>query len=151
MPALSKQFLFKLGTTSTVLQPDMTYGHFTGTSVSIPSITYSGEGTLTFKSQPEKGAGYYGASAGFHTVSYTVTPNFVGTLTTQATLATTPTEADWFNVDNSTVIYPDLPAPIATTTTNFVNFTGNFVWVRALVQRNPLMPNGSVQVVNYNF
>ena len=41
MPALSKQFLFELGTTSTVLQPDMTYGHFTGTSVSIPSITYS--------------------------------------------------------------------------------------------------------------
>jgi hypothetical protein len=150
MPALSKQFTFDLGTTGTVLQPDMTYGHFTGTSVAIPSVSFSGEGNRIYKSHKEKGAGYFGVSSGFHTVSYTVTPNFIGTLTTQATLATTPTEADWFDISGSSVVYPSYPI-IATTTTNFVNFTGNFVWVRSVVQRSSDIPNGSVQVVNYNF
>jgi hypothetical protein len=150
MPALSLQIKFDLGTTATILQPDMTYGHYTGTSVSIPSTCFSGNGDLTFKSHPEKGAGYYGASAGFHTVSYTVTPNFVGTLTTQATLAIEPTDTDWFDVENSSVIYSNLVNP-ASTTTSFVNFTGNFVHIRTVVQRDIQQPNGSVQVVNYNF
>ena len=151
MPALSKQFLFDLGTTATILQPDMTYGHYTGTSVAIPSTCYSGKGDTTFRSHPEKGAGYYGVSGALHTVSYTVTPNFVGTLTSQATLATQPVEADWFDIDNSTVVYANTPISLATTTTSYVNFTGNFVWVRAVVQRNVMQPNGSVQIVNYNF
>lgn len=151
MPALSLQLKFDLGTTATILQPDMTYGHFTGTSVSIPSTCYSGQGDTTFKSHPEKGAGYYGVSGGLHTVSYTVTPNFVGTLTSQATLATQPTERDWFDIDNSSVVYPDLVSSAATTTTSYVNFVGNFVWVRAVVQRSIMQPNGSVQIVNYNF
>jgi hypothetical protein len=129
----------------------MTYGHYTGTSVAIPSTCYSSEGTTTFKSNPEKGAGYYGVSGALHTVTYTVTPNFVGTVTSQATLATAPVEKDWFNITGSTVIYPDLPMPISSTTTNLVNFTGNFLWIRAVVQRSVMQPNGSVQIVNYNF
>jgi hypothetical protein len=141
MPALSLQFKFDQGT-----------GTSTSTSVAIPSTQYSWpNSSLTFKSHKEKGAGYYGASSGFHTVTYTVTPNFLGTLTTQATLSTNPVEADWFTVDNSTVTYSNLIDPVTTTTTNFVNFTGNFVWVRALVQRTVDQPNGSVLAVNYNF
>lgn len=138
MPALSLQFKFALGT-----------GSNTATNVAIPSTSFSNNGNLTFKSAMEKGPGYYGTR--FATVSYTVTPNFVGTLTTQATLATSPVEKDWFDVSSSTVVYPDVPSPIAQTTTNFVNFVGNFTWVRAVVQRNVRDPNGSVQVINYNF
>ena len=138
MPALSLQFKFALGT-----------GSNTATSVAIPSTSLSSDGNRTFKSATEKGPGYFGTR--FATVSYTVTPNFVGTLTTQATLATDPIEKDWFDVSSSTVVYPDTPAPIAQTTTNFVNFIGNFTWVRAVVQRNVRDPNGSVQAINYNF
>lgn len=141
MPALSLQFKFDIGTSTN-----------TATSVAIPSTQNSWpDSSLTFRSHPEKGAGYYGATSGFHTVTYTVTPNFLGTLTTQATLATAPAEADWFTVDNSTVTYANLVNPVLTTTTNFVNFTGNFVWIRALVQRTADQPNGSVVAVNYNF
>jgi len=138
MPAQSLQFKFALGTGTT-----------TATSVQIPSTSVSSDGTSIFRSQREKGDGYYGSSDGFHTITYTVTPNFSGTLTTQATLATDPIEADWFDVTNSTVkyVYPIVPA---TTTTNYVNFTGNFVWIRAVVQRGIDLPNGSVKWINFN-
>jgi hypothetical protein len=138
MPAQSLQFKFALGTGTT-----------TATSVQIPSTSVSSDGTSIFRSQREKGDGYYGSSDGFHTVTYTVTPNFSGTLTTQATLATDPIEADWFDVVNSTVIY-SYPIVPATTTTNYVNFTGNFVWVRTVVQRSIDEPNGSVKWINFN-
>lgn len=138
MPAQSLQFHFALGT-----------GTSTATSVAIPSTSVSSNGDRIFKSQREKGDGYFSGSGGFHTISYTVTPNFAGTLTTQATLATDPVESDWFEVDNSriTFVTPIVPA---TTTTNFINFTGNFVWVRAVVYRSVDDPNGSVQWINYN-
>jgi hypothetical protein len=138
MPALSQQFKFALGT-----------GTNTATSVAIPSTAVASDGGKVFKSDKQKGDGYYNGSDGFHTVSYTVTPNFSGTMTTQATLATDPVESDWFNVNNTQITYvsPTLPA---TTTTNYVNFTGNFVWVRAVVQYNPDSIESGVQWINYN-
>jgi hypothetical protein len=139
MPALSSQFKFALGT-----------GTMTATSVAIPSTSVSTEGSIIFKSQREKGDGYFGSSDGFHTVSYTITPNFLGTLTTQATLATDPVEADWFDVVGSSATYSNLINPVLTTTTQYINFTGNFVWVRALVRRSLDIPNGSVQWINFN-
>lgn len=135
MPALSSQFNFVLRN-----------GNSTSTSVAIPSASTSTNGTNYFESVPQKGDGYFGAADGLHTVTYTVTPNFVGTLTMQATLATVPTQNDWFNVVNSDVNY----TVVDSTTTNYVNFTGNFVWVRAVVNRDAAQPNGSVLFVNYN-
>jgi hypothetical protein len=138
MSALSSQFKFIINTST-----------FTATSVAIPSAAVAADGTTLFKSNPEKGDGYFGSADGLHTVTYTITPNFLGTLTMQASLATAPVEADWFNVNNTTVEYTSITIP-ATTTTNYVNFTGNFVWVRAVVQRSSDQPNGSVTWVNYN-
>ena len=103
-----------------------------------------------FKSKKEKGDGYYGGTAGVHTVTYTVTPSFVGTLTMQASLATDPIEADWFDIDNTKITYDQLVNPIATTTTNYVNFVGNFVWVRAKVFKTTEPTIGSVSFINYN-
>jgi hypothetical protein len=138
MPALSSQFKFALGT-----------GTSTATSVAVPSTSVSRDGNLYFKSEKEKGNGYFG-SDGVHTVSYTITPNFIGTLTTEATLAVDPIEADWFIVDDSKVTYEYLVNPVQTTTTAYVNFQGNFVWVRATVERSNDLLNGSVQFINYN-
>ena len=138
MSALSSQFKFVINT-----------GTSTATSVAIPSAAVAPDGSTLFKSIQEKGDGYFGSADGLHTVTYTVTPNFAGTLTMQASLATEPAEADWFNVNNTTVEYktPTIPA---TTITNYFNFTGNFVWVRAVVQRSSDTPNGSVTWINYN-
>jgi uncharacterized protein with FMN-binding domain len=87
--------------------------------------------STTVTGQQYKGDGYYGRSDGFHTVQLTVT-DFVGTIVIQASLATTPTATDWFDVTGT-----------AHTSTNnahanadgsfFYNFTGNFVWIRAKV------------------
>jgi hypothetical protein len=138
MTAFSKSFEFIINT-----------GSFTATSVSIPSAAMAPNGSRVFNSLPEKGDGYYGASDGVHTVTYTVTPNFVGNLSMQATLAITPAEVDWFTVTNTTVSY-DYSIEPATTTTNYTNFVGNFVWVRARAERSDDVPNGSIMFVNYN-
>jgi hypothetical protein len=139
MSALSKQFVFVINT-----------GTSTATSVAIPSASIAPDGSEIFKSIPEKANGYYGVSDGIHTVTYTVTPNFVGNIGIQATLSTDPTESDWFTVNNTTVSYSEIVNPITTTTTNYTNFIGNFVWCRALVNRTPLPVNGSVMFINYN-
>lgn len=138
MPAFSQQFRFVINT-----------GTFTATSVAIPSAAVAPDGSNFFKSIPEKGDGYFGSPDGLHTVTYTVTPNFEGTLTVQATLITDPLESDWFEVKDVAVEYATPIVP-ATTTTNYVNFTGNFVWVRGVVHRSDNQPNGSVLFLNYN-
>ena len=83
-----------------------------------------------FVSDKQKGDGYYSKPDGVHTVSYKVdaTMNIEATLKMQGSLATTPTEDDWFDVSSTT------PTLDQSTTIFSYNFTGNFVWVRAKVQ-----------------
>ena len=138
MPAFSSQFNFIINS-----------GTFTATTVAIPSAAYAVDGSTLFNSIPQKGDGYFGTADGLHTITYTVSNNFAGSLAMQAPLATAPAETDWFTVTNSTVTYT-FPIVPATTTTNYVNFTGNFVWVRARVNRTTDQPNGSVLFINYN-
>lgn len=141
MPAFSTQFTFLINTVTNISTSTR--------SVEIPSAATAPDGGNIFKSLPEKGDGYFGASDGVHTVTYTVTPNFQGNLSVQATLATDPQETDWFTVTNTTVTYAQPIVP-ATTTTNYTNFSGNFVWVRARVERPNNPPNGAVMWINYN-
>lgn len=80
---------------------------------------------LTFK-----GDGYYSRTDGFHTVQYNVS-GFIGSIAIEATLATNPTDADWFTVSGTEHI------STATETTEsdgsfLKNFTGNYVWIRAI-------------------
>jgi|688.fasta_scaffold85987_3 hypothetical protein len=140
MSNLSQQFVFTIGTGTSAVP-----------SVSIGALDVSPNGDYLFISDKLKGDGYYNGSDGFHTVTYTVSSNFVGTLAMQASLATSPVEGDWFNISNSTVVHNNINGIPATTTTNCVNFTGNFVWVRATVNK-PLNPPfyGSLMFVNYN-
>lgn len=78
-----------------------------------------------------KGDGYYNRSYGFHTIQYNVI-GFVGTIKIQASLSTDPAEADWFTVADSV----HTSASIVATESNgsfMKNFTGNYVWVRAVI------------------
>ena len=84
-----------------------------------------------------KGDGYYGRADGFHTVQYNVA-GFNGTIKMQGTLATDPAEADYFDIDGT--------ESMGTEGSYFYNFTGNFVWVRAVVT----FTRGTVQSILLN-
>ena len=78
-----------------------------------------------FVSDKSKGDGYYSQPDGVHTVAYQVNATMAGSIKMQGTLATTPTEDDWFDISGSPFT-ADQSTLIST-----ANFTGNFVWVRA--------------------
>ena len=78
-----------------------------------------------FVSDKAKGDGYYSQPDGVHTVAYQVNATLTGSIKMQGSLATTPTEDDWFDVADTTFT-TDQSTLIST-----ANFTGNFVWVRA--------------------
>ena len=83
-----------------------------------------------FVSDKAKGDGYYSQPDGVHTVAYQVANDFNAdaTIKMQGTLATTPTEDDWFDISGTT-----FTSDTSTLTSSF-NFTGNYVWVRSKTQ-----------------
>lgn len=152
MPSLSKSFKFivETGITST------------GTSAAVAfPIWYSVQTTATqyVTSLPDKGAGYYGTTNGLHSLTVNTSANFLGTATIQATLATTPTEADWFEVVDGKFVYTtnsegyvpslsmDLNPASPDIRTEYLNFTGQFTWLRATVE----VDQGAVTSINYNY
>jgi len=98
-----------------------------------------------FVSDKSKGDGYYSQPDGVHTVAYQVNSTFAhgddGGIKMQGSLATTPTEDDWFDIAGSTFT-ADQSTLIST-----ANFTGNFVWVRA---KATLVTAGTISSVLIN-
>ena len=101
----------------------------------VTSENADGSSTITldhvgFVSDKAKGDGYYSQPDGVHTVAYQVADDFNAdaTIKMQGTLATTPTEDDWFDIANTT-----FTSDTSTLTSSF-NFTGNYVWVRSKTQ-----------------
>jgi len=121
--------------------------NFTYNSTSSVSVVYPNTATdmLVYLSDKVRGSGYYGTTDGFHTISYTATPEFIGTITTQASLATDPQSTDWFTVSDTTVNYTEFDSR-TTSTVDYYNFSGNFVWVRGKIE----IAEGAVQVIHYN-
>ena len=103
---------------------------------------YNGNASAWY-SDALKGDGYYGYTDGLHTVSYKLT-NFQGTLGFQASLATTPTDSDWFDLSSTQVTGT---ANSTVTGTTFKNFSGNFVWIRAAITN---FAGGTINKVLYN-
>lgn len=110
-----------------------------------------------------KAAGYFGASNGQHTVALYIN-DFTGRIVVEASLANEPSEEDWFPIEfdgDAFIQYPlDPNNPSGSngdTGTFFKNFVGNFVWVRARVDRTYLQPIsgnpdlGSVKKILLNF
>lgn len=129
MPSLSQSLTFTVNSTSSVV---LNYPNTATTA-------------LVYSSAPVKGDGYFGGSDGFHTVQISLT-DFVGTVEMQGTLATAPSESDWFtaklgtnssSVDTtgllSEVNITSVEYRVATTNIKTYNFIGNYVWVRAKV------------------
>ena len=107
-----------------------TDGDFVIVEEAITTETSDGSSTVTvdttgFVSDKFKGDGYYSHPDGVHTVAYKVDTTLTGSIKMQGSLATTPTEDDWFDISGSTFTTDQ------STTISSANFTGNFVWVRA--------------------
>jgi hypothetical protein len=101
-----------------------------------------------FVTDKAKGDGYYSQTDGVHTVAYhpssTINDDSTIGLVMQGTLATTPTEDDWFDIAGTTIDQTNLDG---STLAFHVSFTGNFVWVRAKVSG---MTAGSITKILYN-
>jgi hypothetical protein len=114
----------------------------------VTSENADGSSTITldhvgFVSAKSKGDGYYSQPDGVHTVAYQVANDFNAdaTIKMQGTLATTPTEDDWFDIANTT-----FTSDTSTLTSSF-NFTGNYVWVRSKTQ---LLTAGTINSILLN-
>ena len=115
----------------------------------VTTETADGSTTVTldhtgFVTDKAKGDGYYSQPDGVHTVVYQVlnredsTDDFNGTVKMQGSLATTPTEDDYFDITGTTYT-SDQSTTIAT-----FNFTGNFVWVRAKIETTNTSGNAAL-------
>lgn len=76
-----------------------------------------------------QGDGYYGRSDGLHTVQYSVN-GFLGTINLQGSLAINPSDEDWFTVYSET---HTIDNDEGFTGSKIINFTGNYVWIRAFI------------------
>jgi hypothetical protein len=133
MPALSQDLIFTIANSGNPYQSVLVNYPNTGTN------------TLVYVSDKVKGDGYYNGSDGVHTVSITTGRYFEGSVKIQATLASEPTDTDWFDVKNTTVTY--VQNNIRTTNSvDLFNFTGNFVWIRGYIS----IDTGSVLSISYN-
>ena len=111
-------------------------------STIVQSQVASGDSTASTTSDKIKADGYYGNADGLHTVAYIVSSDYVGTITMQGSLATNPESTDWFDIAGTTV--GDGSSVVET---QYINFTGNFVWVRSVVTAD----TGSVTKILINF
>lgn len=116
--------------------------------------------------QKQKGAGYSNFAGANHTISITCT-NFVGRVIFEGSLETQPQDGDWFSIlikDNLPYVQfpldPNHPtgAQQGDTGTYAYGFVGNYVWVRARLDRTyldpiPIDPEmvGSIDQVLMNF
>jgi hypothetical protein len=109
------------------------------TLILLPQTAYvnSGNGasyTVTGNSQPA--AAYYLGNRDLQTVNFQLN-QVTGNIVIQASLATQPTDTDWFDVYtfSANAGAPANTAPqIASNAATYTNVTGNFVYLRAQVQ-----------------
>lgn len=100
------------------------------------TIVLTNQPELTYTSDKVQGDGYYGYADGLHTMSFHF-KDFKGRIFVQATLVAEPTEDDWFSIqlDTNTDYYEYNTQTSGTVGTTF---QGNFVWIRAKVDRDYL-------------
>ena len=129
----NRTFTVKSATSSQVIVEEEVTTEAAGASF---TLDYVG-----FVTDKNKGDGYYSQVDGIHTVAYHVNSTMTGSIKMQGSLATTPTEDDWFDIAGTTFTADQ------STLVDSKNFTGNFVWVRAKCTG---MTAGSVSKILYN-
>tara|TARA_Y100001937_G_C7018034_1_gene284078 strand:+ start:102 stop:701 length:600 start_codon:yes stop_codon:yes gene_type:complete len=101
-----------------------------------------------FVTDKAKGDGYFSQPDGVHTVAYHINSSLNDdeniSIRMQGSLATTPTEDDWFDISGTTINRDNIDG---STLAFSANFTGNFVWVRAKISG---MSAGAITKILYN-
>jgi hypothetical protein len=111
----------------------------TTTLILLPQTTYNGGGTANIykvSGNTQPAAAYYLGNQDLQTISYSFT-NVTGTLEIEATLASAPSEGDWFKVYDlvANANAPANSAPlVASNASIYTNINGNFVFLRAKVK-----------------
>lgn len=119
----------------------------TTTLILLPQTAYNGGGTgnvYTVTGNTQPAAAYYLGNQDLQTISYGFT-NVTGNLVIEATLASSPTSADWFKVYE---IEADNSANNNSTINAYTNINGNFVYMRAKIVD---FSNGVVQYVKVTY
>lgn len=112
------------------------------TAITVQTQVDASDSTASTVSDKVKADGYYGNADGLHTVAYICSSDYVGTIKMQASLASNPGSSDWFDIDGTSV--GDGSSVVST---QYINFTGNFVWVRSVVT----VETGSVTKIQLNY
>ena len=112
----------------------------------VTTETSDGSTTFTldhtgFVSANTKGDGYYSQVDGVHTVAYKVTASLTGSIKMQGTLASSPSEEDWFDISGTTFTTDQ------STLIGSYNFTGNYVYIRAKATSTSA---GTISVIQLN-
>lgn len=117
--------------------------------MSNPSIVLLGDtgNNLVVVGDPVRADAFTGDAGGLHTI-YIQLSNFTGRLYLEATLATEPTDEDWFTINltggTGYVEYPLIPnAPTGTsgdTGSDAYSFIGNLTYVRARIDKSYVVP-----------
>lgn len=94
-------------------------------------------------SEKKQGAGYHRKSDSLHTVVYSVN-NLLGSVKLQGTLELYPVEVDWFDIAGTPL--GDNVTTLVGTQVSTANFTGNFIWIRAVYT----LQSGSIVEIRYN-
>ena len=119
---------------SQTLLTNVVYGATTG--------PYAGL-TPPFYSPKFAGDAYRGDKYGVHTFAYFLSADFVGAVAIQASLATNPTDADWVTLDST---YIQVTSP-GTSTATSTTYTGNVLWLRAIVE---VFDAGTIVKIQYS-
>lgn len=123
------------------------------TLILLPQTAYVNPGngapyTVTGNSQPA--AAYYLGNQDLQTVTYSFT-QCVGNLVIEATLASQPTQSDWFKVfevEANTNAPANSTPQITSNATAYTNIEGNFVYIRAKLED---FSNGGVNFVKVSY
>lgn len=94
-----------------------------------------GNGSLDQTGLPTRADGYFGFADGMQTVAFYL-KNFRGRLFVEASVSDNPEETDWFPIGLSNLTYFDCEE--STTQIESFNIVGNFVYLRARIQRSHL-------------
>lgn len=112
--------------------------------VLISNITSESAAGAYVYSDKKQGAGYHRQSNGLHTTIYQV-DSFIGVIKLQGTLELYPGDNDWVDIDE-TILGLDDDSTVWSSTQS-INFTGNFVWIRAAYN----LLNGTIVQIRYNY
>lgn len=118
--------------------------------ISIIMLSDTGD-NINVTGEPVRADGYFGYKDGLHTVSIQVS-NFRGKIFIEGTLASNPTEDDWFPINlggerpelDFPLVVDQTKRPVALNTGGDTgvyafNFEGNFLYLRARVDRSIYM------------